>query len=82
MQVWGPWERLPQMELLPCVVFLGDSPTHQFILPAYTSEIPEAERMGTWAHGQKASRCHPIPLHLNVLDLGDAPSEKELDANR
>lgn len=57
-------------------------PPVQLTLPAYTSEIPEAERMGTWAHGQKASRCHPIPLHLNVLDLGDAPSERELDANR
>ena len=38
--------------------------------------------MGTWAHGQKASRCHAVPLHLNVLDLGDAPSERELDAHR
>ena len=34
-----------------------------------------------WAHGQRVSRSFPVPLHLNVLDLGDAPSGRKLDAS-
>lgn len=80
--LWCGAGGVPWLGLLPRAALLGDTPTpcpSSSYLAGHPSEISEAEHMGTWSEGEQ---IFPVPLHLNMLDLGDAPSERELDASR